>query len=125
MGAVLRTWIVPVLAYALLFALLVYLLSIYEPVRVAGASMEPALVAGDIVIVRRGEDLSAGDIALVREPGRGALLHRIVGPDREGALRLKGDANPIEDLRAVKPVHVTGTVVRVIPAGAMLARWRR
>ncbi len=110
--------------YVALAVLVVAPLAVWEPVRVAGGSMEPALYPGDIVLVRRGAAAREGRMVLVREPGRTAVLHRVVRASGGGRWVLRGDANPIEDLNAVDDRFIAGAVDRVLPAGALLARWR-
>ena len=103
----------------------VWALVIYEPVRVAGGSMEPALRTGDVALVRREALPHPGDIALIAQPGHGPVLHRVIGRDQIGCLRTRGDANALEDFTPTLPEHVRGTVVLVVPVGSLLERWRR
>jgi phage repressor protein C with HTH and peptisase S24 domain len=85
--------------------------------------MHPALHHGDLVVVERGHRASIGDIALVEEPGRSAVLHRVVVLTRT-EVRTKGDANPIADLRAYRRSSVAGRVALVVPVGRWVERWR-
>jgi len=115
---------VPMLvAYALLALFAVALARWYVPVRVQGGSMRPALVDGDVVLVARNELPIRGDIALLRS-GPGFVLHRVRSVRPDGALVTRGDANPIDDLAATSRDQVRGEVVRVLPVGKMLERWR-
>jgi len=111
--------------YAALTLLCVATLRYFEPVRVTGGSMRPALAAGDLVLVDRAVTPGIGDIALLRVRGHGPVLHRVVGIDEEGRLETKGDANRIADVRPVERRDTRGVVVRVVPVGALLDRWRR
>lgn len=99
------------------------MMQLLQPVRVAGASMEPALHAGDLVLVSRGR-VTRGDIALLQRPGQGAVLHRIISVHRDGAVRTRGDANPTPDPQPTNKAHVAGRVVCVVPVGRALKRWR-
>jgi signal peptidase I len=99
-------------------------LSVWEPVRVAGLSMSPALRPGDLVIVRKKARPLEGSIVLVRAPGHGAVLHRVVGMGLDGSVTTKGDANQIDDSEKVRRTDIAGVVVRVVPAGTLLVRWR-
>jgi hypothetical protein len=95
----------------------------YVPVYVGGGSMAPALVAGDLAIVRRGSDtVRTGDIVLVAKPGwpRG-VLHRVDGVMPDGTLRLRGDANPVADRDPAPAWRVRGVVALVVPMGRALA----
>jgi len=111
-------------ALAVVAALLFAALSVWEPVRVAGLSMSPALRPGDLVIVRKNARPREGSIVLVRAAGHGAVLHRVVGIGLDGSVTTRGDANPIDDSERVSARDTAGVVVRVVPAGTLLGRWR-
>lgn len=96
----------------------------YEPVRVSGGSMYPALRDGDVVFVSSRRKPVAGDIALLHAPGHGPVLHRVVERQEDGTLLTKGDANRLPDFAPTPETAVRGTVVRVLPAGALLERVR-
>jgi signal peptidase I len=113
-----------VAALTVVVALLFATLSVWEPVRVAGLSMSPALRPGDLVIVRKNARPLEGSIVLVRAAGHGAVLHRVVGIGLDGSVTTKGDANPIDDSEKVRRTDIAGVVVRVLPAGTLLVRWR-
>jgi signal peptidase len=120
--------LLPVVEYAAALAMVAVIifatLAVWEPVRVAGMSMSPALMPGDLVIVRKGERARRGSIALVRASGHGAVLHRVVGLGKDRTLITRGDANPVDDRERVGAGDVAGVVVRVVPAGKLLRRWR-
>jgi len=99
-------------------------LRVYEPVRVSGGSMYPALRDGDVVFVSSKREPVAGDIALLHAPGHGPVLHRVVERRGDGTLLTKGDANRLPDFAPTPKTAVQGTVVRVLPAGALLERVR-
>lgn len=94
-------------------------------VSVAGGSMAPALLPADIVLVMRTRDVSRGDIALLVSPSGSRYLHRIVSVDPNGSVETRGDANEIDDFDPTPRGRILGRVVRVIPAGTVLERWRR
>ncbi|MCL2503291.1 MAG: signal peptidase I [Coriobacteriia bacterium] len=96
----------------------------WEPLRVVGDSMRPAFITGDIAIVRKGAKVCTGDVALVREPGHGAVLHRVMGVSQNGSVTTRGDANQFDDLGSVDPSHIAGKVTAVVPLGVVIARWR-
>ena len=96
----------------------------FEFVSVAGGSMRPALRPGDLAIVRRDELPVAGDIALIRHPGRIPYLHRVSRILEDGRLRMRGDANPTPDAQSVDIRYAQGTVKAVVPFGTMLDAWR-
>lgn len=109
--------------YACVAIMLVAAWTFFEPVCVSGDSMAPGLRSGDLAVVRRGSPCGRGDIALIREPGRGAVLHRVVRTGPDGTLVTKGDANPTVDLSRARSEWVTGRVVTAVPVGRLLARW--
>ena len=113
-----------VAALAVVAALLCAALSVWEPVRVAGLSMSPALRPGDLVIVRKNARPREGSIVLVRTAGHGAVLHRVVGIGPDGSVTTRGDANAVNDSEKVRRPDIAGVVVRVVPAGKLLVRWR-
>jgi signal peptidase I len=45
---------------------------------VAGASMEPTLRRGDLVIARQSADYQVGDIVTYRHPTVGPVIHRVI-----------------------------------------------
>lgn len=110
-------WVVP---SALLVVLLWLNLGLFgiQPTVVSGVSMEPALMAGDIVFTRQMpvEEILVGDIVLV---GRGGspVVHRVVevrGTAQGRALVTKGDANNVEDA-PTSAAAIQGKVVLVVP----------
>jgi signal peptidase I len=111
------------LSYALIAGVCLISLRWYEPIRVSGDSMRPALHAGDMVLVARGHRPLQGRIALLEGDGGRLVLHRIVGTNSDGSVRTKGDANDSIDPEAVQASSVRGTVVVVIPVGRLLRRW--
>jgi signal peptidase len=110
--------------YALLFAIGILMYAAYEPVTVAGGSMQPALRPGDLAVVRRGSEPEEGDIALIRDAAEAQYLHRIEQVRADGALVTRGDANPVADSEPVPPAAVVGTVRAVVPVGSLLHAWR-
>ena len=95
----------------------------FEPIRVSGDSMRPALYAGDLVVVARRISPTKGEIALLEEAGGRLVLHRVVRVDPDGSMRTKGDANDSDDPESVRSDAVRGKVVLVIPVGRVIRRW--
>jgi signal peptidase len=85
-------------------------------------SMEPAISAGDIVILAptpRAEP-KVGDV--VAYTGRrfsgeavGTFTHRIIGGDTQNGFLVKGDANPAPDVQKPTKNDISGVVFFVIP----------
>ena len=82
---------------------------------VEGASMEPGLSRGDLVLVRGGGDADVGDAVLYRDPTLGVrVLHRVIAKE-DGRLVLQGDANDFVDDARPRPSDVIGAYWFSIP----------
>ncbi len=115
----------PVLiGYAIVVAMLLAAQALFRPVVVAGGSMRPGLVPGDLVLVARRRAVMPGDVALISPEGHGPVLHRVVNVSADGSLVTRGDANPTSDARPSPPSEVEGPVVSVVPVGTWIERWR-
>lgn len=131
--------VVAVLAGCALFAFLVFCVAVvigFRPEVIRGASMEPALERGTLLLVRpvAPERLRLGDIVSFEDPrpGRERLVtHRVVGIERYGpqarevTFRTRGDAN-----RKPDPWHLSvddriGRKVIAVPAVGRLGLWLR
>ena len=99
-------------------------LSAWRPIRVSGSSMNPALSAGDLVLVHRGARVDVKDVVLYQETGHGPVLHRMIAREGVDAIRTKGDANDTADRDAVPVAAIVGPVRAVLPVGSFLAWWR-
>jgi len=110
-------------AYGMLLVLGLLATNWFSVVTVAGGSMVPALLPGDVVIVTKSQRPAKGDIALVRS-GHSLVLHRVTRLQADGSIRTRGDANPIADFAATPLSAVRGRVVAVLPLGGAVARWR-
>ena len=77
---------------------------------VEGASMQPALQRGDLVLVRGGGNPSVGDVVLYRDPALGVrVLHRVIRVEN-GRLVVQGDANDFVDDARPLPSEVVGSL---------------
>jgi signal peptidase len=110
--------------YVLVAALCYGLLRWFEPVRVSGGSMRPALHAGDLVLVAKDREVGPGDVALLRLTDRGPVLHRVTTVLEDGSVLTKGDANDVADATPTERPRIGGRVVAVVPVGRWLERWR-
>lgn len=88
---------------------------------VLSGSMEPALSAGDLVVIQKTDKLAPGDI-VVYQSGKDLIIHRITALG-EDMLQTKGDANPVPDPpiavssvkgKLVHRIPVLGNAVRVL-----------
>lgn len=96
-----------------------------RPAIVAGRSMEPALVPGDVCIASPWARARTGDVVLFGTAGRRPVLHRVVRVGDRGVLLTQGDANAVADSDTVPASQVRGRVVTVLPFGRALRGWIR
>lgn len=96
----------------------------FRPIVVAGRSMEPTLVPGDLCLAATMMTPGTGDIALVSPSGKRSMLHRVVGVTGSTYVT-QGDANAHPDLEAATRTEVRGRVVVVVPFGKALRGWMR
>ncbi len=90
-----------------------------------GTSMEPSLQAGDLALVRGGDEVATGDVVLYEHPELGVrILHRVVRETR-GRLVLRGDNNDFLD--DVRPAvgDVEGELWFAIPRVGSVVAWAR
>lgn len=80
--------------------------------RIKGASMEPRIREGDVVIVRKQEDADTGDTAVVMVNGDSATVKRIK-KEPDGGLWLLPN-NPAYDPQHFSPAEIASTPVRII-----------
>lgn len=123
-----RTALLRVAETALVLAVLgaswALLMHYYRPIRVAGGSMRPALSPGDLVIVDIRAPAVRDQIALLRSPRHGLVLHRVIAREPDGSVRTRGDANAVADFDSLPSSAVVGPVVFVAPVGRIVERWR-
>ena len=87
----------------------------YFALQVKGSSMEPRICEGDIVIVRKQDDVESGEIAIVMVNGDNATIKRLL--KYEDGIRLMPTNPAYEPLYFTndeileKPVKVTGKVI--------------
>ncbi len=86
-------------------------------VMVAGASMEPTLKRGDLVVVREAQTYEVGQIATYRHPTIGPIIHRII--DRQGdTYTFKGDNNDWIDSYQPASSEIIGNAWFELPGAA-------
>jgi len=86
-------------------------------VRVVGEAMRPVFTAGDVLIIRRQDDVNSGELALVRIGRDGAVPRRIIKKGTSMMLvPFNTDFEPLmytgEEL-AEKPVEIFGKIVEL------------
>jgi signal peptidase I len=90
---------------------------------VEGASMEPGLGRGDLVLVRASATPAVGDVVLYRDPALGVrVLHRVIRVD-DDRLVLKGDANDFVDDAHPRQSEVIGSYWFSIPRAGAALTW--
>jgi hypothetical protein len=96
---------------------------------VVSDSMAPGIRTGDVVAAMPvgADDVEAGRVLLVEDPDHGdrLRLHRLERIEQDGALRLRGDANPTADRTAVEPAAVLGVGVLRFPWIGLPGVWIR
>lgn len=97
---------------------------------VSGASMEPNLANGDLVLATKQSSYRIGDVIAYRvpdgDPGAGALvIHRVVGGSDAAGYLTKGDNREGLDLWRPRRDDVVGSVSITVPrAGLLFASMR-
>jgi signal peptidase len=91
---------------------------------VVSGSMEPNVPLGSLVLLRRGEPPSIGDVAayvLEVQGRRYVLLHRVTGISSDGRYVFSADAVPSNSITLVEPEKVLGRMLVAIPYLGYLA----
>ena len=91
----------------------------YGAAVVLTGSMEPAIMADELIVVQARQDYEVGDI-VVYQSGRILVVHRIVSLDGE-TVTTRGDANNAADA-PIRPEHIKGRVIAHIPHVGRLVR---
>lgn len=82
---------------------------------VSGHSMEPALVTGDLAVLRAAPPYAVGDIIAFTTNG-GVVIHRIVGGDATAGYDVQGDSRDLPDLWHPRRAEILGKVWFHVPA---------
>jgi len=86
-------------------------------IMIAGASMEPALETGDLVIARQSTSYAVGDIVAYQHPRLGPIIHRIIAVET-GRFVLQGDNNAWIDSYEPSPSEILGRSWLTLPGVA-------
>jgi signal peptidase len=87
----------------------------FDVLVVRGGSMEPVIHVGSVIVIdRRAQNPSIGDVASFREPSGEIITHRVVALDT-GRYVTKGDANRTSDLDHRTRNQVIGTEIATVP----------
>lgn len=92
---------------------------------VSGASMEPSLRTGDLVVVVRHGSYRRGDVVAYRvpdgEPGAGAVvIHRVIGGSGQAGYVTQGDNREGRDTWQPKSEDVIGALAFQIPRAGLV-----
>ncbi|GAB2885015.1 signal peptidase I [Nocardioides pacificus] len=90
---------------------------------VSGHSMDGTYRTGDLVVTRRQDTYSAGDIVafeVANGTGTGQVIHRIIGGDGASGYVLQGDNNPDPDPWHPTDADVVGRAWLHVPDSAWL-----
>lgn len=114
------TWLAGIVALIALVALPHVLPAFGRDVYIVrGASMQPAIPIGSVVVVDRIDpsQIQASDVITFRAPSGGVVTHRVMSILAAGELAFttRGDANPADDPVAVPASSVIGRVEESIP----------
>lgn len=92
----------------------------YSSLVVMSGSMEPAISAGDLLIIRREATYQEGEVVSFSDNGS-YITHRLVG-QTDGGFITQGDSNNVPDPDLIHAEQIVGRVVLVIPGlgGALL-----
>jgi signal peptidase len=92
---------------------------------VAGHSMEPTFVTGDLAITQRHSSYGVGDVVAFETDG-GVVIHRIIGGDPGTGYEVRGDSRALSDPWRPRPETIIGSVWFTVPgAGHLLALLRQ
>ena len=91
----------------------------YGAALVLTGSMEPTIMADELIIVQAQDDYEVGDI-VVYQTGRILVVHRIVDMDGETVIT-QGDANNAKDA-PLELAHIKGRVIAHFPNMGTLVR---
>ena len=90
---------------------------------VEGASMEPGLSRGDLVLVRAGATPAVGDVVLYEDPALGVrVLHRVIRIEGH-RLVTQGDANDFVDDARPRATEVIGSYWFSVPQAGVALSW--
>lgn len=85
----------------------------YSSLVVMSGSMEPAISAGDLLIIRREATYQEGEVVSFSDNGS-YITHRLVG-QTDGGFITQGDSNNVPDPDLIHAEQILGRVVLVIP----------
>ncbi len=85
----------------------------YKPYIIQSGSMEPSIMTGDVVLVKKQNTYSLNDVVTFKNNNR-VSTHRIIEENND-LFVTKGDANQIKDSEEIKSNQIFGKVVMTLP----------
>jgi signal peptidase I len=114
LGTAFVWFVVSYLAAMLAWVVVPSLLNGWTPLVVVSGSMAPTILPGDVVLIDPTvKDPPPGAVVAYRT-GDGLVTHRVV-ESKDGSLRTRGDANPVDDSTPVEPSDVIGQGRLLVP----------
>ncbi len=90
----------------------------YKSFLVQSGSMEPAIMTGDIIVIRNQESYLINDVVTFRDDDNRVVTHRLIEnkeEDGKAVFATKGDANRSQDFGTIGQNQIMGKVVLVVP----------
>jgi len=87
------------------------------PSVIATGSMEPMIKPGDVILIKKTDDVKLNDVVQFKRDDI-LIAHRIIDiveDDKGKSYRTKGDNNSAPDFELVKGEQIKGKVVKVVP----------
>lgn len=93
------------------------ILGSYKSYAVRSGSMEPTIMTGDIIVVKKQPHYFLGDVVTFRDRRQNVVTHRLIatGEDSTELFSTKGDANRAFDQEKIKEEQIIGRVVFTVP----------
>lgn len=103
-----------ILIFVLSFAFHLPLFSEYRFFLVQSGSMEPSIMVGDLILVKKQAAYFQNEAITFQNQNQRITTHRIL-EIKNGIFQTKGDANRVEDNDAISQGQILGKVSLVIP----------
>lgn len=98
----------------------------YSTLTIETGSMSGTIEIGDLIVIHEANEYKIGDIVTYLPTGETIpTTHRIINYNPDGTFVTKGDANNVQDMKAVSEEMILGKVVHVFPKVGLFANWVR
>ncbi|MCY6483355.1 signal peptidase I [Clostridium aestuarii] len=100
----------------------------YTPLTVLTGSMRPSIQPGDMILTKEIDttEIKEGDVVTYRKQQNMLVTHRVIekiNKDGKTMLKMKGDANNVEDDKLISSNQVVGTLAFKIPYGGYVQKF--